>query len=192
MPVIPLRSGSRLGRLGRVFPLDVYRRWNEPAGCGRIAVIRRRVVGRHIAKRAKAEPGTKAPGRPAPIIWMDMMVMMFSMVSVPSLMAVPIPILIRLPIAVLVLIVVADPCRPPASSAPPSSKPPSSPPSWANAGTVEFNPSSAATKNARHNCLSFSTGTPVFRHARSNQNRNYFSQAMQIATSIRMSRYNRI
>ena len=98
MPVIPLRSGSRLGR---VFPFDVYRRWNKPAGCGGIP-IRRRVVGGHIAERAKAE----TPGRPAAIIWMNMMVMMFSMVSVPSLMAVPIPILIRLPIAVLVLIVV--------------------------------------------------------------------------------------
>ena len=87
--------------MGRFFPLDVYRRWNEPAGCRRIAVIRRRVVGGHIAERTKAE----TPGRPAAIIWMDMMVMMFSMVSVPSLVAVPIPILIRLPIAVLVLVV---------------------------------------------------------------------------------------
>lgn len=87
--------------MGHVFSLDVYRRWNEPAGCGRIAVIRGRVVGRHIAERTKAE----TPGRPAAIIWMTMMVMMFSIVFVPSLVAVPIPILIRLPIVVLVLVV---------------------------------------------------------------------------------------
>ena len=32
MPVICLRSGNRLGRLGQVFSLDVYRGRNEPAG----------------------------------------------------------------------------------------------------------------------------------------------------------------
>ena len=101
MPEIRLRSGSWLSRLSHVFALDVYRRWNESACCGRIAVIWRGIVRRHIAERAEAE----TPSRPDAIIRMDMMmVVMFSMVPVPILM--PMSIHVRAPIAILIVVLI--------------------------------------------------------------------------------------